>query len=532
VVASARLPESLALAERYRAARSIPRGQVCALDLPDAETVPLSMLRARGLEVLERCLTAAGARERIEALVLMRGLPLRVDLEGPGRVSIAAALASWRSTETSTGRPLLGMNPARLLDCGGQPCAAAAWENPFRRGTFAASWSAERQGITHRPLLVTMLHGRSFADAARLIASATTAEALGSEGTFLFMDGADPARGVLDRQAPRAIAELTALGLDAQRVPFSSELGGRRLAAFITGSAALGAVIEGNRFAPGALVDNLTSLGAVPENFRDSGEEVQVSIARWVARGVAGVHGATDEPLNNCFPQRRFLVDYAEGSTLGEAYARHLPFVYWHNLVLGDVMAAPHARRPVVRLLGPRPGDTVAGSTPVTVSVEDPLGRRIRSVSLFVDGREVQRVDGAELEGCVAVPRAGAVQLLAVAQVFDDGRLGSQHEPKGWTALTVEGAEGPTDCAPLPVDAGMPDVRTEDDAPASPQDGGPEPEAGVRGPGGAQGEGCGCASTPAPAPPLALLALAVLFALRAYPRCVRRGRRPRPTPRD
>ena len=77
----------------------------------------------------------------------------------------------------------------------------------------------------------------------------------------------------------------------------------------------------------------------MPSNF-DSDGNVQVSVSRWVAQGVAGIHGTTAEPISNAFPHRRFLVDYVKGFTLAESFARNLPFIYWRNLILGDPILA------------------------------------------------------------------------------------------------------------------------------------------------------------------------------------------------
>ncbi|MFK7989303.1 MAG: hypothetical protein AB8I08_25015 [Sandaracinaceae bacterium] len=110
------------------------------------------------------------------------------------------------------------------------------------------------------------------------------------------------------------------------------------------------------------MAGNLTSFGARPINFRETGES-QVSIARWVTAGVAGVHGTVAEPLNNCFPDRELLVRYVDGSTLAEAFHLTMPFVYWRNLVLGDPMAAPFAERPTLTVeAGPARIRRAAGS--------------------------------------------------------------------------------------------------------------------------------------------------------------------------
>ena len=468
VVANADVPQSVALAERYAAARSLPPSQVCALPLPTTDTIDHAAFEAAVMTPLLACLDAAGATDRIEAAVLVRGVPLRVTLaQGPpARVSLAAALSVWRSTlDDGTQASLRTVAAGRAANCGGSPCTAARWSTPFTTGVFRAGWTDTSGGVVWRPILVTMLHGRTYADAAKLIASATTAEALGgARGEFLLMEGADAARDALDGDYPAVLRELGDRGLDAQQVPFDRSLTGRTLAAFFVGTASIDDTIEGNTFLPGALVDNLTSFGAVPQNFEAMGQS-QVSIARWVSGGVGGVHGTTDEPLANSFPSRRLIVDYVDGMTLAEAYLRNMPFVYWQNLVLGDPMLAPYAERPSVRIEGLV--DTAPGSVRLQVSASDAAARGIASLVLYVDGRLHTETDGAPIDVCASLGGVGARHILAVAQVRGSGQTVDGYVPKGWTSATIDNIGGPADCsrvdaggAPVPpaVDAGTLDA--------------------------------------------------------------------------
>ncbi len=395
VVANSNVPESVTLAQRYAEARDVPANQVCLLDVPDMEDVDLDVFTMQVLQPLQACLDAGGVRDRIEAALLIRGLPLRVGIPVGGstqKVSLAAALGVWDST-SSDGTTLLGQDPGAMLMCGSSSCYGAAWSNPYQSGPFEPGWSADQSGVHWQPLLVTMLHARTYDDAGRLLDSALMAESDGpATGEFLFMEGADSARGYLDFENAAVISGLTDRGLSASSVPFDANLTGQTLAAFFTGTAHMGETIEGNTYLPGSLVDNLTSFGAAPANFRDSGES-QVSIARWVAMGVAGVHGTVAEPLNNCFPHRRLILDYVDGATLAEAYGAAMPYAYWRNLVLGDPMAAPYAMRPMVQITGASDGDRLSGAVSIHVDATDPGDRGIASIVLYADGVEVARAD-------------------------------------------------------------------------------------------------------------------------------------------
>jgi len=446
VVANANDPTSMILAQRYADVRHVPDSNVCSLDLPDDVDISLSDFETRWMMPLFACL---GERiEQIEAVLLVRGVPLRVHIPvdgGVDRVSAAAAVSVWQ-TRMGNGRPMRGVPPGQQRQCGNTPCLAPRFENPYRSGHFEPGWQRFAAGIDWRPVLVTMLHGRNFEDAGRLLDSALNGEQTGGgEGTFLLMQGGDPARSALDPELEPAAEALTAIGFEAEVVPFDSDLTGRDLAAFVTGSAQLGEVIEGNTYRPGALVDNLTSYGALPVNFTADGQQ-QVSIARWVAQGVAGAHGTTDEPLSHVFPSRQFLVDYAHGMTLAESYHRNLPFAYWRNLVLGDPMAAPYAARPRVSLAGLVENEVLEAGLQLTALAMPSGEDEVVSVSVYVDGLLVQSVQGNTLEVCLRIP-ARPVQILVVA------RTGGTYPAKGWAAHRITGAGDEMDCA-FPPDAG------------------------------------------------------------------------------
>jgi len=475
VLANASVPGSVMLAQEYAEARDVPDRQVCALPMPATEDISLADFEAMVRGPLEDCLTDAGVIDRIEAVVITRGVPLRVSMDVGGasrRVSLAAALGLWRTTSMD-GTPALGQDPGRMADCGGTPCLAAAWRSGYRGGAFEAGYERTSAGVIHRPVLVTMLHGRSDADAARLIASSIASEGQGmGAGELVLMDGADPARGALDMEYDAVIGGLTALGATARRVPFASDQTGLTLAAFFTGTASMGTTIEGNTFVPGAIVDNLTSFGALPDNFRETGES-QVSIARWVARGVTGVHGTTDEPLNNCFPSRNLLVDYVAGATLAEAYFGRMPYVYWHNLVLGDPMAAPYADRPEVALsvdgaaiTGPTHGAPIPLGTSLEVAIEAPADRAVSRVAVYVDGVLHQESTDVSLEGrtfthCLGEGHPESVGddvqvLVAVTVASDIAR--ELRAVRGWRAFRASITDGDGSCASAGADAGVADA--------------------------------------------------------------------------
>ncbi len=503
VLANADVSESAALADAYAAFRSVPARQVCKISgVPQTDDVSLADYQTKILAPFQACLQSGGVQDRIEAVVVMRGVPLRVVVpisSGTTNISLAATLALGQSTLDVDGgaTPLLGQEPGQVVNCG-SPCYGAYWINPLEtlNGPFSAGFSVTRNGVLWKPLIVTMLHGRSQADAQQLITSATQAEQQGgAKGRFMFMDGADSARGVLDTEYPTVISQLKGLGFtDAVEVPYNSDYTPYTLAAFFTGTASIGTTIEGNTYLPGSLVDNLTSFGAVPQNFMPTGE-TQVSISRWVEKGVGGVHGTVDEPLNNCFPDRTLIVDYVKGAPLGEAYFRHLPYQYWKNLVLGDPMLAPYAKRPTVTITGLSDGANAPNATMVTATATDASGAGIAKTQIYVDGVLAAEAPSDTVSTCVKLP-ASSVQVLAVAQTNTGSGGLAKFPPKGWTSIHATGAAGgTTTCA---SDDGGVDGAIGDDA----------------GTGGGGGGGCSCDSTRAPTASTWWLAIAAIVVRR------------------
>lgn len=483
VLASADVAESTALADSYAAARDVPARQVCKIPgMPQTDDVSLSDYQTKILAPLEACLTSGGVHDRIEAIVIMRGVPLRVAVPistGTTNVSVAAALAIWESKLLATGdagtADLLTEEPGQVVNCG-SPCYGARWDNPLQylTGPFSAGYTTTRGGVAWKPMLVTMLHGRSQADAQMLIDSATQAEKNGgAKGTFMFMQGADAARNILDTDFPSIITQLKALGFtDSQEVPFNSDLTGQSLASFFVGTASLGTTIEGNTYAPGSLVDNLTSYGAVPQNFQPTGES-QVSISRWVEKGVGGAQGTVDEPLNNAFPRRLLVVDYAKGAPLAEAYFRWLPYQYWKNLVLGDPMLAPYAKRPTVAITGMTDGATQTDATTITATATDTSGAGIANVTLYVDGVLAATAQGDTVSACVKLPMQSGVQILAVAQTNTGTGGLAKFPPKGWTEIHATGtASGLATCPSGSEDNTDGGVDAGDDEGGAPPSGG------------------------------------------------------------
>ena len=222
------------------------------------------------------------------------------------------------------------------------------------------------------------------------------------------MAGADPARAALDFEYDALALALQEFGDEVLQVPFDRDYtADQAQTTLIIGSAQLGQVIESNTYVPRAIIDNLTSFGAHPHNFDPSQTEVQASISLWIASGASGAHGTTDEPLNNSFPSRAFLLDYRKGASLVEAFSRHIPFLAWQNVIIGDPMMAPYMQRPKLDVEYEADGK-------MRFTIEMQTNQRLISLSLSNSESLITQFYGEE--ELIFCPEESQ-QVLAVAQL-------------------------------------------------------------------------------------------------------------------
>lgn len=443
---------SAALEKAYAEQRFIPKSQRCSVSVPPFDDVTLEVFSTQILAPLVACLTENKSLDRVEAIVLMRGMPRRVHIDpvaGAPVVSLAAALMVARSTLADDKTPLVGQTPGYWTACGGSAdCFAAKWANPYDKlGPFDAGFATTTGNAHHRLWLVTALDAYSYEDAGHLTERAILAEQKPDvAATWLLMQGAGKARQARDFEYEQVAKKLQIAGAKPDNQKFDANYIGKQLGAFVTGTAGIGKTIEGNTYVAGTLTDNLTSFGAVPMNFtapEDKGAESQVSICRWVRAGVTGAHGTVAEPLANSFPSRYFLVDYRQGATLAESYLRNMPFVYWMNLVLGDPMAAPYATRPQVDL---QCKDGWLGQTNATCT----LAAEATMLPLKADGNgeEINRLRAFLPDGSMVEAQADSLQLplaattvdqklTIVAQFAAGTGAGGSWRSKGWRQVTL-----------------------------------------------------------------------------------------------
>ncbi len=512
-------PDALDVAQHYQEARHLPPGHLCGVTGvdPEARTMDFAQVNLLVREPLQSCIAALPQPEEIDYLVLVRGLPYRVDLEGGGSTSLSALLQVGRAT-SSAGVELAGTSNSDTTGT----------DNPWYMGGYAftgdytvenpySDWYASAPGVvrvseqprsfarerggsdggydyTGELFIVTRLDGFDYLDAHDLIDRSVASDGSFPTAELLCMHAADSARGARDPECEFTTRMLSAAGFNGVWLdPFDGALEGHEVAAYFTGTTSLQGAIDGQTYVPGAITCNLTSFGAVPNNFfcSEDGQtcpesESQTSIARFVRAGATGAHGTVAEPYNSVFPNASALLFYTFGYNLGESYLFSQRYLYWMNLVLGDPLATPYAQRPEVIL---DEGEVPLGQA-VVLTATHPDG--VARVRLYADGLLVAEERGDFLTWTPEGEANDELELLGVAvaenaPVTRAGWPNPDQEPRpdvqGWTTTWIALAE-PVDTG----DTGL--VDTGDTAE------------------GAPGEGCeGCASSGAGAAWLVALPL-------------------------
>lgn len=489
------VPEAAAVAEHYAAARSLPTGHLCGLTGIDPLATGISLPDYEALvrAPFDACIAALPQPDEIDAIVTVRGLPYVVALATPDDYVVGFESALQVGHGTYSGAEIFGSGQVLNSGAGffaasvrnpefvgvGVPCAAS---DLTIENTYGANYHATcaLQAMDQLPpafrrappheyanwdlsgelFVVTRLDGFDYDDALALVDRGVAADGAFPSAPLMCMRGADEARAARDPECELTVRRLAEAGVASQWIDVHDPaLAGVEVAAYFTGAASIPGAIDGVDYAPGAIVDNLTSVGAAPQNFFCSEDgatcpayEAQTSIARWVRAGATGVHGAVSEPLNNIFPNAGALILYASGYSLGEAYLYDQEYLYWQNLVLGDPLATPYAERPEVFL----PHQLPAGNA-VELAATHPDG--VQKIRLYLDGVLVAEEDGDSLLWDVTGAPGDEVDVLVVALAGDHtfARPGwpaasqvARPDVQGWAAarLTVVDviAEEPKAC--------------------------------------------------------------------------------------
>jgi uncharacterized protein (TIGR03790 family) len=321
VVANANNPQSVALAQYYMAARSVPSSNLVLLNWSPIDTADWCNLSTYTTLIAQPVYDKIGTLPEIDYIVLCRNLPTRiVDKSFAfGSSSVDSCLAI-HSTTVQT--------------------------NPYLNAP--GRFSAARYGMR----LVTRLDGWSWADAQALVDRSIRAIPGNRFDMFPYNGIAASYRWWNDSMR-NADALLKARGMNStvdQKLdstplmgfatwgsngwPFFSQTNYGQVASF-----------QQLTFLPGGIAETAVSTSGLYLRTPPTNKKAQSQIAQLIQRGVTGVKGYVAEPYLAAMARPDMLFDrYTRGYNLAESFYGASLFVGWKDIVIGDPLCSPFQR--------------------------------------------------------------------------------------------------------------------------------------------------------------------------------------------
>lgn len=205
----------------------------------------------------------------------------------------------------------------------------------------------ELQRLGQRFLLSTVLGvtrgaGTSLKEAIAALKRSASADFTHPSGTFYFTITGDVRSTTRKWGFLPATELLREMGFGAAMVRDALPKNRNDVLGAQTGTASFNWRSSGSKFLPGAIADNLTSLGGVMT--RGSS---QTKLTEFIKNGAAGSSGAVTEPyaLQDKFPLPLMYVHYARGASLAEAFYSSVSGPY-QLLIVGDPVCQPFSNAP------------------------------------------------------------------------------------------------------------------------------------------------------------------------------------------
>jgi len=260
----------------------------------------------------------------------------------------------------------------------------------FSWGLNGAINASPEQGMNY--LLSTMLAytwdtGISERDALSALQRAVKADGTSPKGTIYYSETADVRTTTRKPGFAAAMLKLKKLGLQSEISQATVPPGKRDIIGAMLGSATINWPDYQCEITPGAIVENLTSYGALFGP--NPGQTQSTEFLKW---GAAGTCGTVVEPyaLQQKFPHPMIQVHYARGCSLAEAFYQSVEGPM-QLLILGDALCQPFAKFPKVI------ADEVPSEVKGTITIKlkkEVASPEIVAVEIYLDGRLAGRRPG------------------------------------------------------------------------------------------------------------------------------------------
>lgn len=425
--------ESLTVANYYIRLRQIPPSNVLYLDWAgnpaqvSGRTFRDKILKPT-LETIDRRRLAA----QIDYIVYSCDLPMRVDFQDffpdekfPKQMrpiaSITGATYLWQVVLQES-PALMGLNTnwyvpdpssRNLSRCTALASVTTqgfrgrhAWERGGKRA------SAPTKGP--RYFLSTMLgvrhkNGNTVEEIARCLINATSADASRPKGTFYYARNGDVRSKTRDKCFDAVAASLREDGALAAVTKGKLPTGAQDVLGLTMGFPRQDVAAAGMRVLPGAICDNLTSFGGIPDK-----DLHQTVLSSFIRAGAAGASGTVIEPfaIQAKFPLPTIHLHYFRGCSLAEAFYQSVAGPY-QLLVVGDPLCQPWADPPDCKAPDLVDGKVVKGG----LDIKPRLSAAAKVCELYVDGvlrGGLQRGGQVTLDSTKLTDGSHEIRLVAV----------------------------------------------------------------------------------------------------------------------
>jgi hypothetical protein len=422
------VPESLYVANHYRAARGIPGSNV--LYMPPG-AVDYEQFTDFQLDALLGTLGGRGLDDHVDYVVVPPGGSFYVAakelIDGGGcpapvrRIAISTAYGLAYSSEEILAGGLRYSEGNRYYGKG-----FMGSEDPlaFDSRTTWLNGAPSNAGSARRYFIGFMLgysgeRGNTVEDTIRMINRSVAADGSAPAGTFYFMRTDDIRSTPRHPHFPSTINKIRQLGGEAEEIYKVDDkvaivpAGRDDILGVMTGHSSPNIDDSDMTILPGAFADHLTSFAATFDT------SSQRKMSRWIANGASGTMGTVEEPcvfgtgVTGKFPHPWLNVWYLQGMSLGESLFRSLQWAPFQSLFYGDPLTQPYAAFPTVSVEGV-PGEATSGMVAFVPSSPEGEGPDVGSFDLYVDGR---------LHGTVVAEQPFVLDTTLLADGYHDLRV-------------------------------------------------------------------------------------------------------------
>lgn len=339
VVYNANAPEAKGIALRYAKARGVPTSNLLGVKVTTEENISKPEYRTALVEPVTKAI--AGIKNRIDFILMIRGMPIRIGHQYGCSVDASLMVDAHPSRKD---KPLDWMLPPQRVDGGIRidPAALAPYANPYGGATEA--FNSDKYSM----YLCTRLDGYTVADTEALIDRSVTAKP--AKGTFLLDSSPDrnqggygavqrwltPAEKALSGKGMRVVFDDTKLFVGDKTDLMGYASWGSNDPAFAP------SLYHSLKFAPGGIAETFVSTSG--RTFRPTAGG-QSLIADLIQQGATGVKGYVSEPYTFALCRVDILFDrYTGGRNLAESFWAATPLLKWKDIVIGDPLCSPYSR--------------------------------------------------------------------------------------------------------------------------------------------------------------------------------------------